>query len=834
MVGSFSQVGAGKLTELGIEEVQYYQKDTPSEPTVGNIFVRSSDNKWFVYKSNGWAGFTPTGKVYYFEEKLYKRKKDNSLELVVCLNDLQEVSQNIASNQESIAEIQSFNDCKTLDIFTLKETGKWISGKSGVISDLVNYEYAELDVTNIDYIFGKLTGYGGIGYRFLDKDEKVLSYGLNNDNEPNTETVQYKFLKIPKGGVKFQITYKIELKGVFKFVLWGNDILKRLLELEGTTSDLKNKTEIISNLFLSVPDIDSLEMVDMGWIDALNGEEKSNYGSSVLYRFPITNDYSQIIFRGVGVARVGWNIVNESNTPILWGYTDDEEPYPENGELKEHVISVPSDGIQLNMSVSKTYKDLTQIIAIKKQSNSNNESSNVLPLQYSKSMLGNVDFQPFPFDGYMHILEYGQSLSVGTGSYQVITDTENENCKTLGNDIRNYDSSTLNNLKAISTGNEGSLAEDIGLSLSFILRSLFDRYVQNNTTFITTSCGTGGYTVEMLSKNCTNNGSGGTIEETNNVYHTKFLKAIDNAKIAVGDKKIVCPFIFYVQGETNALTKAGNIIGLQANTEAAWTKDLYKQRLLQLKNDMQADIVEIYGQSFKPMFFIYQTATGWQNKFTEDIPMAQLELSFENDDVILLPPHYHMPLENGGNVHLNANGYRWCGEQYAKAIFETMVKGYRYKPFMPMNYVLSEKELRIDFYVPVPPITIDKTLVEEKQNYGFAFKIGGTYSEDSLNYSGGRSIAPYKIEISGNSIIFKFTDQINNSVFEIAYASPTTDVQGNIRDSDEWVSMYNYKDENELQSNAQASNKNKYSSLYGKKYPIYNWLVSFYKVFLIE
>ena len=149
-----------------------------------------------------------------------------------------------------------------------------------------------------------------------------------------------------------------------------------------------------------------------------------------------------------------------------------------------------------------------------------------------------------------------------------------------------------------------------------------------------------------------------------------------------------------------------------------------------------------------------------------------------------------------------------------------------------MNYELSEKELRIDFYVPVPPITIDKTLVEEKQNYGFAFKIGGTYSEDLQNYSGGRSISPYKIKISGNSIIFKFTEQINNSVFEVAYASPATEVQGNIRDSDEWVSMYDYKDENELQSNAQASNKDKYVSLYGKKYPIYNWLISFYKVFV--
>lgn len=821
------------ITKLDIEIIRYYQSSTPSGVNVGDIFYRDTDNKWFIYKSNGWNQYIPIGKIYYFDEKLYKRKNDDSLDQIICLNDLETVNKNISNNQSDIQELKNYNGYKGLDIFTLKETGKWINGTTGKISNLVNYEYSELDVTSIDYIFGKISGYAGIGYRFLDKDEKILSYGVNNDSKPAKETIQYKFIKIPKNAVKFQISYKTILKEEFKFILWGNDILKRISGLEVTISDLKNKTDVISDLFLYVADINTLEMVDQGWIDAVNGEEKSGYGYSVIYRFPITNEYDKIIFRGVGVARIGWNIVDESNIPILCGYTDDGEPFPPNGDVKEHIINIPQNGIKLNVTVAKSYKELTEIIAVKNQSNSDGSNSNVIPLQYGKSMLGNVDVQPFPFSGYMHIIEYGQSLSIGTGSYQVITETEDENCKTLGNDIRNYGSYTLGNLRAISTGNGGSLAEDIGLSLSFILRKLFDRFVPNSTKFLTTSCGVGGYTVEMLSKNCTNGGDGRTITETENTYNTRFIKAIDNAKIAIESEPIVCPFIFYMQGETNALTKASNNMGIQPNTEAAWTKDLYKQRLLQLKNDMQADIMQKYGQSLKPMFFVYQTATGWQNKFTEDIPMAQLELSLENDDIILLPPHYHTPLASTDNVHLNANGYRWCGEQYAKAIFETMIKGYRYKPFMPMNYELSEKELRIDFYVPVPPITIDKTLVEEKQNYGFAFKIGGTYSEDLQNYSRGRSISPYKIEISGNSIIFKFTEQINNSVFEVAYASPATEVQGNIRDSDEWVSMYDYKDENELQSNAQASNKDKYVSLYGKKYPIYNWLVSFYRVFVV-
>ena len=821
-----------QLTELGIEEIQYYQKDTPSESKIGDIFARTSDNRWFIYKSNGWDQYIPIGKIYYFYEKLYKRKNDDSLEQIICLNDLETVNKNISNNQSDIQELKNYNGYKGLDIFTLKETGKWINGATGQTSNLVNYEYSELDVTSVDYIFGKLSGYAGIGYRFLDKNDKILSYGLNNDAQPNVETIQYKFISIPSGAVKFQISYKTALKSDFKFILWGNNILKNILQLEETTTDLKNNTDVLSDILLYSADVSSLEMIDQGWIDAMNGEEKSGYGDSVLYRFPITKEYDKLIFKGVGVARVGWNIVDLSNKPILWGYTDDSQPYPSNGEVKEHIINIPENGEKLNVTVAKKYKELTQIIALKKQTNSSAENSEIIPQKFGKSMLGNVDVQPFPFTGYMHIIEYGQSLSIGTGSYQVITDTENENCKTLGNDIRNYDSSVLGNLKAISTGNEGSLAEDTGLSLSFILRNLFDRFVPNNTKFLTTSCGVGGYTVEMLSKNCTNGGDGKTISETDNIYNKRFIKAIDNAKIAVAETNIVCPFIFYMQGETNALTKAGNNMGIQPKTEASWTKELYKKRLLQLKNDMQADIMQKYGQSLKPMFFVYQTATGWQNKFTEDIPMAQLELSLENDDIILLPPHYHTPLASTDNVHLNANGYRWCGEQYAKAIFETMIKGYRYKPFMPMNYELSEKELRIDFYVPVPPITIDKTLVEEKQNYGFAFKIGGTYSEDLQNYSGGRSISPYKIEISGNSIIFKFTEQINNSVFEVAYASPATEVQGNIRDSDEWVSMYDYKDENELQSNAQASNKDKYVSLYGKKYPIYNWLISFYKVFV--
>ncbi|QQV08802.1 sialate O-acetylesterase family protein [Acinetobacter johnsonii] len=283
---------------------------------------------------------------------------------------------------------------------------------------------------------------------------------------------------------------------------------------------------------------------------------------------------------------------------------------------------------------------------------------------HNVELIGSIEYQLFDTD-YSHLITYGQSLSTGNEADRAITTTAVARTYMIGDrvwiDKGNNGANVLNPLVASLYGQNG---EAPIVSASQVFRKLLDKYHPNNSVdLIGTSCGYGGRSIEQLSKENTNGA---------NHYAQNFITALNRAK-SIADansKTISCPAIIWMQGEYNYVALTGG--GLTVGSDATSDKETYKSLLMTLKNNMQADVMSIYGQTKKPLFFMYQVAGGYINLDNMPINMAMIEFEAENDDVIFMNPTYPVPDHGGG--HLSANGYRWYGEYIAKQLSASLLQ----------------------------------------------------------------------------------------------------------------------------------------------------------------
>lgn len=445
----------------------------------------------------------------------------------------------------------------------------------------------------------------------------------------------------------------------------------------------------------------------------------------------------------------------------------------------------------------------------------NNDSSEVkedtnIPIElYTISDIGHLNKQDIGSTDYSHIILYGQSLSMGWECPEVITTEPVENCYMIGSSPMinhgNDQSLSLNPLKAVKWASGG---EQPVVALTNSFATLYNDNHSVPQKFIGTNCGEGGRSIERLMKQCTN----GT-----NYYTTEFLDTINSAKSAVDtiDKTISCPAIFFMQGEYNYVNLTG--AGLEPDTDATSDKDQYKQYLMQLKNDMQTDIMEKYGQSKKPLFFIYQVAGTYINRKDMSITMAQIEFAEENDDVFLMNSTYGMPDYNGG--HLSTNGYRWYGEMMAKSMYQVFENRKQWNGLELANIQIDGKKVLCDFRVPVLPLVFDTWTKEERTSNGFrVFKDNSEITIEDISIEENRVIITTNIELTGT--------------IEVTYAGQGPLGSGNLRDSDTFNSMYTYYDDRESAPDKRENYTPKDKDgnyIYGKKYPMYNWANHFYK-----
>ncbi len=446
---------------------------------------------------------------------------------------------------------------------------------------------------------------------------------------------------------------------------------------------------------------------------------------------------------------------------------------------------------------------------------------------------------------YQHLIMYGQSMSTGAQSYPALSTDNVEGNYMIGDQVwikqGNTNFQEFNPLKGtIAIGYQNQPKNRAALtfgetSLLGLTNHLQLKQSGENINYIASSDGENGKSIEVLSKQ--------GVSGKQNYYSDYFQKSITSAYITAKSNKstISSPAIFWLQGEYNYLNLYDD------NTSGATSdKDSYKNLLLALKNDMQKDIMDIYGQSQKPVFITYQAGSIAKNKELTSIGLAELEASNTYDDIICSGPLYQMPHRG---VHLDPNGYRWYGEMLAKVYYKTQVLKEDFKPLQPKKiYRIGSNQIGILFHVPVPPLVFDIQTLPQAQNYGFVVKKDGVRQTIStINISGNEIIITCTANLTGTVEVIYGEGRITTSTLDVQGTTQNTvgDVNyrfGNLRDSDNYPSYYTYLDLDKKVSGTYVYPRETSEStlhpyyepkdqsgnvIYDKSYPLYNFSVSF-------
>jgi hypothetical protein len=418
---------------------------------------------------------------------------------------------------------------------------------------------------------------------------------------------------------------------------------------------------------------------------------------------------------------------------------------------------------------------------------------------------------------YQHFIIYGQSLSVGQESFYPISVENVAGNYMIGDQMWiNLGNSNLNELKPLVASRTISYNKTCENPLIAAVNHIRKKQEQDfpaiENRFIATSCGTGAQPIENLSKG-----------SERGLYEKDFLTAIKQGKklTAKTGSTITAPAIFWMQGENDY-------------NSTKLPKEEYKDALVLLKNDMQADIMETYRQNDKPVFFTYQTGGVWTNGNRELlIGMAQLEVSNQYDDIICVGPTYQLSFSNN---HLCSNGSRWYGEYMAKVYYKTQVLGEKFKPLQPKALyrdAQNPKKVIVQYHVPEPPLVFDTFILEKYQNYGF-----------SLYMDNGKQTIT-DVQIAGDCVEITCANNLTGNLEVIYGEKNTLNGHGNLRDSDAYQAQSNYVDADAKDTNGDYiyPRIDEYESLrpitrepmdaagniiYNQAYPLYNFSVAFY------
>jgi len=437
---------------------------------------------------------------------------------------------------------------------------------------------------------------------------------------------------------------------------------------------------------------------------------------------------------------------------------------------------------------------------------------------------------------YEHIIMSGQSLSTGHQGYPAISTENVEGNYMLGSQVwSNYGNSQKNsfsplvaNIAAHFRNGDNVMSRSAGTIAECPLFGAVNHIQKKKggiNRILATSCGYSGSSIEELSRE----------SQTRTYYNDFTYSLIYGSKVARNtNSTISCPVVFWMQGEFNYSEYSDK--GLTADVPNTTDREEYKSLLLKVKNNMQNDVLDNYGQANAPILITYQTGAQYTRGTTLEIGMAQLEASNENDDIICAGPVYQMT-DRGG--HLDPNGYRWYGEMLGKVYYKTQVLGQSFKPLQPkaLNRGTQTNQVIVKFHVPEPPLVLDTQTLPLISNYGFDVYLNGNKQTIS------------NVSIDGDDVILTCQNALTGAI-EVTYAGTNaTDAtnkqngHGNLRDSDTYQAYYNYIDldkkngdesyfypresfETTLRPDFEP--KDGEGVIYDKPYPLYNFSVGFY------
>tara|TARA_R110000782_G_scaffold97247_1_gene182023 strand:+ start:195 stop:2243 length:2049 start_codon:yes stop_codon:yes gene_type:complete len=369
----------------------------------------------------------------------------------------------------------------------------------------------------------------------------------------------------------------------------------------------------------------------------------------------------------------------------------------------------------------------------------------------------------------IHITNYGQSLSVYTVSGAIVTTTTEAGIYTFNKgpimegfdaDATRYDSLKLSTQTSYESPCGGMARM---LKKAYITEKSYD-VVANSQKILISAPGKGGQPILNLSK--------GT------VHYNRFLETVTNGKRLANleGSDYSHPFVYYKQGEDDWLTD----------------NEVYKKRLIQLRNDLDADIKLIEPTNPDLFFICYQLGTsdlGGLNR--SHIGIALAELCNENKYFFAGPPMY--PLTHPDNVHLNPVSSVTSGA-IAGYIGKQILEGKDWKGTKVNSTEFFNSTILLNYNVEKSPLVFDTTTVVNPTNYGFTLF-------DSLGVA--KTITAVEI-LRGNTVKITCSAVIvKGDILRYAYkngdttkAGNTLGQRGNLRDSQGDTVKYDFNSQN--------------------------------------
>lgn len=244
-------------------------------------------------------------------------------------------------------------------------------------------------------------------------------------------------------------------------------------------------------------------------------------------------------------------------------------------------------------------------------------------------------------------------------------------------------------------------------------------------------------------------------------HYTNSLNAITNARNFVTqtlNKAHKVAAIVEVHGENDHFS-----IGAQPSLT-------YQVILEEWQKDYETDAALITGQKGTLPFFSSQNAN-WQSygNTRPTISLGQLNAALDNPEKIyMVGPRY--PYDYNDIFHMTHYSYRRLGEYYGKAVKKVLVDKEPFLPLHPLNALLSNNTITVNFHVPVAPLQWDIVGVLARENYGFEF----------LESPQTATITNVVLGANGTSVVITLSNAPTGSNKQIAYAAKAVPNSGAI------------------------------------------------------
>src|SRR5690606_26418741 len=178
-------------------------------------------------------------------------------------------------------------------------------------------------------------------------------------------------------------------------------------------------------------------------------------------------------------------------------------------------------------------------------------------------------------------------------------------------------------------------------------------------------------------------------------------------------------------GKTYAVTA---MVWMQGESDTTTPYQTYYDGMVAFYDDFVSFVKGVTGQTFDPVFVMYQTPNNDASGMGRQLSEAQLNLCVEHPGFVLGGAIYHQASSDGTHI-TNVSSVR-AGWQFGRAIKQYLVDKKVPAFIRPGPAVREGNTIRWRFEVPQPPLVLDLSNLPPTQDYGFRVTdVGGNALE---------------------------------------------------------------------------------------------------------